>query len=184
VSAVDAPEPVLRAADIEAALRERRGRPVFLIDLAVPRSLDPAINQVDGAYLYDIDDLEQVVAENRDARSWEARRAEAMIEGEVESFWSWLRARDAAPTIADLRDRTERIRTAQLERWAGRLAMLEPAEREAVERLTQAIVNEILHGPTTALAQQAASTGVDPATVAAVRALFGLDDDPGSDESS
>jgi glutamyl-tRNA reductase len=184
VSAVDAPEPVLRAADIEAALRERRGRPVFLIDLAVPRSLDPAINEVDGAYLYDIDDLEQVVAENRDARSWEARRAEAMIEGEVESFWTWLQARDAAPTIADLRDHSERIRTAQLERWGGRLAMLEPAEREAVERLTQAIVNELLHGPTTALARQAGRNGVDPATVAAVRALFGLDDDPGSDESS
>jgi glutamyl-tRNA reductase len=183
VSAVDAPEPVLRTSDIETALRERRGRPMFLIDLAVPRSLEPAINDVDGAYLYDIDDLEQVVAANQDARAWEARRAEAMIEGEVESFWTWLRAREAAPTIAALRERIEHIRSVQLERHAGLLATLDPAERAAVDRLTRAIVNGILHGPVTALGRHAGAGGVDARVMEAVRALFDLDDDPGSDDA-
>jgi glutamyl-tRNA reductase len=183
VSAVDAPEPVLRAADIEASLRERRGRPVFLIDLAVPRSLDPAINAVDGAYLYDIDDLQQVVAENRDARAWEARRAEAMIEGEVESFWAWLRAREATPTIVALRERTERLRARELARHPGLLAALDPAQRDEVDRLTRAIVNKILHRPTTVLGREAASAGAESPVVEAVRALFALDeaDDEGDD---
>jgi glutamyl-tRNA reductase len=186
VSAVDAPEPVVRAPDIEAALRERRGRPVFLIDLAVPRSLDPAINAVDGAYLYDIDDLQQVVAENRDARAWEARRAEAMIEGEVEHFWAWLRSRAVAPTIADLRGRVERIRTEELGRHAGLLAALEPAQREEVELLTRVLVNRILHDPTAALGRHGASEGAESPLVNAARELFGLDDsgDDGGDEST
>jgi glutamyl-tRNA reductase len=184
VSAVEAPEPVLRAPDIEVALRERRGRPMFLIDLAVPRSLDAAINGVDGAYLYDIDDLQQVVAENRDARAWEARRAEAMIEGEVEAFWAWLRSRAVAPTIADLRARTERLRARELERNAGLLAGLDPAQREAVEQLTRSLVNKILHEPTTALSRHGATDGAGSAVVDAARELFALDTAPddGSDE--
>ena len=184
VSAVDAPEPVLRAADIEGALRERRGRPVFLIDLAVPRSLDAGINVVDGAYLYDIDDLQQVVAENRDARAWEARRAEAMIEGEVENFWAWLRSRAVAPTIADLRARAERLRAREIERHAGWLATLDPAGRTAVERLTRSLINKILHAPTTALGRHGGNEGVDSPVVEAARELFALDeaDDDGDDD--
>jgi glutamyl-tRNA reductase len=187
VSAVDAPEPVLRATHIETVLRERRGRPVFLIDLAVPRSLEPAIHDVDGAYLYDIDDLQQVVAENRDARAWEARRAEAMIEGEVENFWSWLRSRAVAPTISDLRTQTERIRERELARHAGLLASLDPAQRDQVERLTRNLVNKILHAPTAALGRHGGNEGTDSPLVGAARELFSLDDAPdddGGDEST
>jgi glutamyl-tRNA reductase len=183
VSAVDAPEPVVRAADVTHALRERRGRPMFLIDLAVPRSLETDINDVDGAYLYDIDDLQQVVADNRDARAWEARRAEAMIEGEVEAFWAWVRAREAAPTIADMRERAERLRLGELERHAGQLAGLDPAQREVVERLSRTLVNKLLHPPTAALSRHAASERPDHPIVEAARVLFALDepDDEGGD---
>ncbi|HWP64635.1 MAG TPA: glutamyl-tRNA reductase [Candidatus Limnocylindria bacterium] len=186
VSALDVSEPALRGAHIEAALRERRGRPVFLIDLAVPRSLDPAINEVDGAYLYDIDDLQQVVAENRDARAWEARRAEAMIEGEVETFWAWLRGRAVAPTIADLRAHAERLRARELERHAGLLAALDPQQREELERLTRRLVNKILHAPTAALGRHGESEGLDSPLVHAARELFALDEPPedGGDDST
>jgi len=160
---------------------------VFLIDLAVPRSLEPAIHDVDGAYLYDIDDLQQVVAENRDARAWEARRAEAMIEGEVENFWSWLRSRAVAPTISDLRTQTERIRERELARHAGLLASLDPAQRDQVERLTRNLVNKILHAPTAALGRHGGNEGTDSPLVGAARELFSLDDAPdddGGDEST
>ena len=136
---------------VQEALKQRRRRPMFLIDLAVPRSFDPTLNAVDGAYLYNVDDLEGVVAENRDARAEEAVRAEALVEAEVDSFWRWLTSLGAVPTIVSLRDRVERIRQLEVDRALGADTAVDPAQRELLERVTRAIVNKILHAPMTAL---------------------------------
>ena len=175
---------VVATAAVRDALRERRGRQMFLIDLAVPRSIDPAVHQLDGAYVYDVDDLDGVIAENRDARAAEAARAEAIVDGEVEAFWHWLEGLDVVPTVVALREKVEAIRQGELERFLTGSVVLEPAQREAVERLTRALCNKILHAPLEALRGQQVGRG-DEVAVAAARALFGLDRRPatvGEDE--
>jgi glutamyl-tRNA reductase len=155
-------------------MKRRRGRPIFFIDIAVPRDLDPAINDLDGCYLYDIDDLERVVAESVAGRRDEAARAEAIVAEEAEAFRAWQLSLDVVPAIASLRALAETIRAEELARAEGRLASLSPSQRRAVESLTSQIVNKLLHLPTIRL-KQAAAEG--PAHADAVRYLFGLGDD-------
>src|SRR3989442_1419446 len=141
--------------------------------LAVPRALDPAVNQLDNVYLYDIDDLEGVVAQNRGAREREAVKAETIVDAEVDTFWSWFTSLDVVPTIVALRERMEAIRRHEVERSLAALGALDPRQREALERLTQAIVNKVLHAPLTALRRHR----TDPAEafyVEAARRLFRL----------
>ena len=127
---------VLDRAAVERSLRARRGRPLFLIDLAVPRDLDPAIHELDGCYLYDIDDLEAVVAETVAGRRREAVRAEEIVAEEAERFRAWHASREVVPAIASLRARAEEIRARELERAEARLGKLSAAERTAVEAVT------------------------------------------------
>ena len=175
---------LVRPAPVEEAMRERRGRPMLLIDLAVPRSIDPAVNALDGVYLFDVDDLDGVVAENRGARASEAVRAETIVEAEVESFWTWLQGLDVVPTIVALRDKMEGIRQREVERHLTALGSADPRQREAVERLTRAIVNKILHHPVTALRRHQAVRG-ESFYVEAARSLFHLgSDEPPDDEES
>ena len=175
---------LVRPGPVEEAMRERRGRPMLLIDLAVPRSIDPAVNALDGVYLFDVDDLDGVVAENRGARASEAVRAEAIVEAEVESFWTWLQGLDVVPTIVALRDKVEGIRQREVERHLTALGSADPRQREAVERLTRAIVNKILHHPVTALRRHQAVRG-ESFYVEAARSLFHLgSDEPPDDEES
>jgi glutamyl-tRNA reductase len=167
---------VLTASQVEEARRARRGEPVFFIDIAVPRDLDPAINDLDGCFLYDIDDLERVVEESVLARRDEATRAEAIVGEEADAFRAWRRSLEVVPAIASLRRRAEEIRTTELERALGRLEGLSPRERLAVESLTSQIVNKLLHLPTVRLKEAAAAA--DGATYAeTVRHLFDLPDD-------
>jgi glutamyl-tRNA reductase len=158
---------------------------MFLIDLAVPRSLDPGLNALDGVYLYDIDDLDAVVADNRGARAREAVRAETIVEGEVDAFWRWFASLDVVPTIVALREKLEAIRARELERMLAAAGPLEPHQREAIERLTNAIVNKILHGPLTALRRHQADP-TEAFYVEAARRLFrlqpGADDEPDDEE--
>jgi glutamyl-tRNA reductase len=172
---------VLSGEQVGRAMRERRGRPVFFIDIAVPRDLDPAINDLEGCYLYDIDDLERVVAESVAGRREEAVRAEAIVSEEADGFRAWQLSLDVVPAIASLRARAESIRQAELERAEGRLASLSPTQRRAVEALTSQIVAKLLHQPTVRMKEAAAAAdGVIYAD--AVRHLFGLgDDDPARD---
>jgi glutamyl-tRNA reductase len=173
VSSTGSPALVLSRVDVARAARERRGRPLFLIDLAVPRDLDPAIAELDGCYLYDIDDLEAVVAETLSARRREAERAERIVADEAERFREWLASLDVVPAIASLRARAEEIRRAELLRAEGRLGRLTEAERSVVESVTSQIVNKLLHLPTVRMKQAAAAAdGVLYAE--AVRHLFGL----------
>jgi glutamyl-tRNA reductase len=176
VSSTSSPGYVLTRAHVEGALAARRGRPLFLIDIAVPRDLDPAIHELEGCYLYDIDDLESVVAESLGARRREAARAEAMVAEEAARFRAWQASRDVVPEIASLRARAEEIRSAELARARGRLGRLSESDRLAVESITAQIVNKLLHLPTVRMKEAAA--GADGTVYAdAVRHLFGLDDE-------
>jgi glutamyl-tRNA reductase len=173
VSSTDAPGYVLDAGTVE---RNRRGRQLLLIDLAVPRDLDPAIHGLDDCFLYDIDDLQAIVSETLAGRRSEAERAETIVAAEAEKFHEWHASLDVVPAIASLRARAEQIREAELKKAEGVLGRLEESERSAVESLTAQIVNKLLHLPTVRLKQAAAAAdGVLYAE--AVRHLFGLGED-------
>lgn len=173
VGCVEADEPVVRRSQVERALKERRRQPMFLIDLAVPRCIDATIHDLDDAYLYDIDDLEAVVDENREARGVDARRAEALIEGEVEAFWQWLRGRGAVPAIVALRDRAEAIRARETAAYLSTVAGANPEDRQEFERFTRQLVNKLLHEPTEALRRRVEG-GAGAEHVRVIRELFGL----------
>jgi glutamyl-tRNA reductase len=167
---------VLDATTVAAALRSRRGRQMVLVDLAVPRDLDPAIAELDGCYLYDIDDLEEIVAETLSGRRREAERAETIVAAEAEKFHEWHASLDVLPAITSLRARAEEIREAELHKADALLERLDDSQRRAVEAVTTQIVNKLLHLPTVRMKQAAAAAdGVLYAE--AVRHLFGLGED-------
>jgi glutamyl-tRNA reductase len=169
---------VVSSDQVKRAMRRRRGQPVFFIDIAVPRDVDPAVNDIEGCYLYDIDDLDRVVAESVAGRREEAVRAEAIVSVEADEFRAWQLSLDVVPAIASLRQRAEAIRRAELERAEGRLGALSPSQRRAVESLTAQIVNKLLHQPTVRMKEAAAAAdGVLYAD--AVRHLFDLGEDAG-----
>jgi len=162
--------------DAETVERTRHGRQLLLIDLAVPRDLDPAIHELDGCYLYDIDDLEAIVAETLAGRRSEADRAEAIVAVEAEKFHEWQASLDVVPAIASLRARAEEIREQELAKAEGVLGRLDESQRHAIEVVTSRIVDKLLHLPTIRLKQAAAAAdGVVYAE--AVRHLFGLGED-------
>jgi glutamyl-tRNA reductase len=164
---------VLDAATVE---RSRHGRQLLLIDVAVPRDLDPEIHALDGCFLFDIDDLEAIVAETLAGRRTEAERAETIVAAEAEKFHEWQASLDVVPAIASLRARAEEIREAELRKAEAVLRRLDESERNAVESLTAQIVNKLLHLPTVRMKQAAAAAdGVIYAE--AVRHLFGLEDE-------
>jgi glutamyl-tRNA reductase len=157
VSTTSAADLVLTKDELARALPARKGRPLLLIDLAVPRDLDPAINELADCYLYDIDDLEAVVHETARGREAEFARAEAIAVEEAARFRDWLATRDVVPTIASLRERAEAIRRGELAKASPRLSGLSERERNAVESLTSQIVNKLLHEPIVRLKEAAAA---------------------------
>jgi glutamyl-tRNA reductase len=146
----------LSAVDVRRALSARKGRPLLLIDLAVPRDLDPAINQLADCYLYDIDDLEAVVQETLQGREAEFAKAEAIAVAEGERFGDWLASLEVVPVITSIRERAEAIRRGELAKASPRLSGLSEREREAVDSLTSRIVNKLLHEPIVRLKEAAA----------------------------
>ena len=180
VSATSSEEVILRREQVAGVLAARRGVPLFLIDIAVPRDLDPAIDELEDCYLYDIDDLQEVVESSLAARRQEGEAAEAIAAQEARKFGSWLSSLDVVPAITQLRARAEEIRRAELARAEGRLGRMSDADRNAVESLTSQIVNKLLHLPTVRMKEAAA--GADGAVYAdAVRRLFDLD--PGAERT-
>ncbi len=169
---------VLTEQMIVDALRERKNRPMFCIDMSVPRNFDPRINGLDQVYLYDVDDLGRVAEDNRDERGREAEKAEELIAGEVDAFWRWLEHLEVVPTIVALREKVEAIRKGELQKTLAALKDLSPREREALESLTAAIVNKILHAPITRLKQRDHRS--EAFYIDATRRLFDLE---GADES-
>ena len=176
IASTNAPGLVLDAEVVARASHSRRSRQLLLVDLAVPRDLDPAIRDLDGCYLYDIDDLEQIVAETLSGRRREAERAESLVAAEAEKFHEWHASLDVVPAIASLRAKAEEIRTAELRKADSLLGRLDDSQRKAVESVTSQIVNKLLHLPTVRMKQAAAAA--DGVTYAeAVRHLFGLGED-------
>jgi glutamyl-tRNA reductase len=159
---------------IRRALSSRRGRPIFVIDIGVPRNVDPEVNELDNVFLYDIDDLQDVAATNADQRQRETLRAEEIVLEEQQRFDGWLVALQAVPTIRHLRSRAEAVRTRELERMLARLELAE-GQGEQIDYLTRSIVNKILHAP---LARLRAETDREEglAMLEAARSLFALDD--------
>jgi glutamyl-tRNA reductase len=173
VSATSATERVITRDAVADAIRSRKGRPLLLVDLAVPRDLDPAINELDGCFLYDVDDLEAVVTETLSGRRGEAARAERLVEEEADRFREWHASLDVVPTIASLRALVEEIRDSELAKAGGRLS---ESERRHVESVTSQILAKLLHLPTIRMKEAAAAAdGVIYADV--VRHLFGLEED-------
>ena len=176
LSCIAVSEPILTRALVDQAVGARGGLPVLVIDLGVPRNAERELDRIDNVYLYDVDDLASVAEENAHARQQERARAEAIVEEQRQRFDGWLAALRAVPTIRHLRERAEAIRAAELERVAGRLA-LSDADREAVEYLTRALVNKLLHAPVTQL-RRAAVREDGVAGLVAARSLFELDAEP------
>lgn len=169
-----APEYILRADQIREAMRTRRHKPVFIIDIAVPRNIDPEVNTVENVYLYDMDDLQNVLQANLAERKKELKRAESIVEDEVRTFLNWMSGLDLVPTIISLRERAEQIRVGELEKALSLLqAPLTKKDRKALEAMSQAIVNKILHDPVSTL-KRADEKGDMPGLVDAVRRLFSL----------
>ena len=176
VASTSAEGQIVGAEAVQRALVRREGRPLSFIDIAVPRDLDPAIGELDGCHLYDIDDLQSVVDASVATRREEAVRAEVIVAEEGERFLEWWRSLDVVPAIASLRARAESIRRAELERAERRLASLTPSERQAVEALTSQIVAKLLHLPTVRM-KEAAAAEDGLAYAEAVRHLFDLEDE-------
>jgi len=173
ISSTAAAEPILGRDLLKRVTRARRYAPIVVIDIAVPRDADPAIGELDGVYLFDIDDLEKVVATNLQGRAREAEAADKIVVAECAEFRKWLGAQRVVPTIRSLREHFEMIARAELERGLERLARIEdPAERaEQVRRTVGLIVNKLLHTPTTAL--RSGGDGIESLVMAAQR-LFQL----------
>ncbi len=174
ICSTGAPNYVIHAEHVQDIIHKRKNRPIFLIDISVPRNIDPDINHIDNVFLYDIDDLQAVVETNLRTRRDEAEKGEQIIDEEVGKFTKWFKSLEVVPTIVALKDRVEEIRRKELERTVGRLRSLSPEEVQIIEGLTNTLVNKILHNPLVALKLEAHSTN-GLLYAEAVRKLFDLD---------
>jgi glutamyl-tRNA reductase len=161
ITSTGAPQKLFGRSHGQHFLQRRRNRPMFFIDIAVPRDVDPGMNDVEGCFVYDIDDLQQVAAANLADRSREAAAAETIVSNEVEKYQQRLQSRDAVPAILALQQNAEAIREAELARSAKRLAALTPEQHEAVEALTRSLTAKLLHPQLTALRESARKKETD-----------------------
>jgi glutamyl-tRNA reductase len=148
VTATGASEPVLTRERVDEPMRSRRNRPLFIIDIAVPRDVDPAVGSLDQVFLYNIDDLRAIVQENLTRRGAELARAEAIVDEEVVKYTAWMQSREIVPTVVALRQRFEAIRRAELQRLEPKLSGLPPEARARIDEVTRLIVEKLLLTPT------------------------------------
>lgn len=165
---------ILRKEDIRAVLRKRQNRPVFLIDIAVPRNIDPAVDELENAYLYDIDDLGREVEANRQARQREAEEAEQIIQEEVQRLIERFRTREVAPVIVSLQQRLDELAREEMERWRGKLGA-DGERAEALEAYTRSLLNKLAHGPIVEIRRAAALPEGDR-ILAVIRRMFRLEE--------
>jgi len=173
-----APGYILGPEMVRRAIESRKNQPMFLIDIAVPRNIDPAVNNLEHAFLYDIDDLQRLAERNLQARREVARQAESIVAEEVTRLEAKLRERDVTPTIVSLQEQLETIRKDVVERYRARLGLLTAEQEQALDALTRGIVNKIAHGPISEMRRHAASNPVedngDAELITAVRRIFRL----------
>ncbi|MBL8113201.1 MAG: glutamyl-tRNA reductase [Acidobacteria bacterium] len=175
LSATSSPEPVVKAAGVKRALSGRRRGPLLVLDLAVPRDIDPAIDSIADVYRYDVDALEALARKNTEERAAEVPHAEAVVEEGVRRFHDWYSGLQTVDVVKGLREKMETLRRAELEKHSGRLSRLSIEDRQLVERVTEGLIAKILHEPTVSLKQGALEERLDRA--AAARALFKLDEE-------
>jgi glutamyl-tRNA reductase len=173
ITSTGASEAVITRETVQHAMHGRRGRPLFFIDIAVPRDVEATVNTLDDVYCYDIDDLKQVVDANIRERAREAQRAESLVEREVAKFRARLSDVEVIPTIVSLRERLEGIRAGEVRKALSRLPDASPETRAAIEALSSAIVNKILHAPITKL-RESSRAGAGRSWTEFVHELFGL----------
>jgi glutamyl-tRNA reductase len=182
LTATGATKPVLTRPRVGAALRSRRSRPLFIIDIAVPRDVDPAVGNMDQVFLYNVDDLQAVVSDNVARRASQISRADGIISEEVAKFVAWLHAREAVPTLVALRQRFEAIRQAELKRLEPKLGQLGPEALARVDEVTRLIVEKLLIGPTEQL-KTLSDRELVVAHADALNRLFGLADPESTDQT-
>jgi glutamyl-tRNA reductase len=168
-----APHYILTKEQMRGVMSRRRNRPMFLIDIAVPRNIEPKVNELDSVFLYDIDDLGKVVDQNLKGRIKVAEDAEDIIREEVERMMARLKTREVAPTIVSLQEKLEGFRQGEIERLRGKLGALTPQQEEAIEALTRGLVSKIAHGPISELRK----SSEDPRVLDTIRRLFRLGGD-------
>ncbi len=151
ISSTGSPDIIITADDVKAVRRRRRNRPLFFIDIAVPRDIDPKINHMDNAYVYDIDDLEGIIEDNIEDRNREAVKGERIVDEAVIHFQKWYESLDIVPTIVALREKFDTIANAELRRTLNSMENLSKENRAALIRMKDALVNKILHDPTQSL---------------------------------
>jgi glutamyl-tRNA reductase len=154
-------------------IEARKNRPMFLIDIAVPRNIDPEVNDLANVFLYDIDDLQKVVDNNLRGRMDEAAEADKIVTEEVERLETWIRSREVVPMIVSLQEQLELVRAGEVERMRSKLGPLTRQQEEAVEALTRGIINKIAHGPISELRKNAGNPGAMP-VLEAIRRIFRL----------
>lgn len=174
ICSTGAPTYVLQKEQMQKVMKERKNRPVFIIDISVPRNIDPEINKIDNTYLYDVDDLQEVVDSNIHGRKIEAEKAEKIIDEEVDKFIRWMSSLDSVPTIVALRQKAEEIKREEFEKFRGKFSDMDEAKMKAVEYLATAIVNKLIHPPTTALKED---TEDRDELIAMIKKLYGINGD-------
>ena len=168
-----APHAIVSPDHVRPALAARGGRPLCILDIALPRDVEPAVGELDNVFLYDLDDLRAVVAANLERRAAELPTAEQVIAFVVEKYWQWLAGLAAVPVVTQFRQEMERVREEELAAALRKLGPLSPAQREALEHFSRALMNKFLHEPSVRL-RAAAANGRGRAVVDAARYLFAL----------
>jgi glutamyl-tRNA reductase len=175
ISSTGAPNVIIDKTMVKEVIKRRRNKPMFFIDIAVPRDIDPKVNEVQNVYAYDIDDLQGVVEANIKARSKEAAKAEEIVGGEIKQFTDWMRSRESFPTIVALRDWAEDIRKSELEKTLKRMNGLTEMDTKRIEAMSEAILNKILHRPISRM-KNAAHEGDEGKVAEMVRDIFEIED--------
>jgi glutamyl-tRNA reductase len=176
ISSTDAPGYIIKKEVIAQALHRRENRLMFLIDIAVPRDIDPDVGMIDNVYLYNIDNLREIVGKNLNGRMKEKKKAEAIIDEEVLKFSGWLRTLEVVPTIVSLQEKVKKIVEGELKKSSSWMRNLSKEEKENISILISSVTNKILHYPMTGLKDESRNNGVAP-YVAVVRKIFRLDDE-------
>jgi glutamyl-tRNA reductase len=177
------PRPVVTLERVQPTLQRRRDRPLCILDVALPRDVEPAVGSLEHVFLYDLDDLRAVVTSNVERRRAELPGAEELIAFEVERYWEWLAGLAAVPVLTRFRGAMEQVREREVADALRRLEHLAPGDRAAVEQLSRALMNKFLHEPSVRL-RAAAANGQGLGVVDAVRYLFGLDERSAEDSTS